>query len=325
MRFPRLRLRLRRGRGRAGTRPSPDRLMVPEGLWLTLPVARLGARLGAMLTDLLLTFGAAIGLLLLLALLEVMPDYNLLGIGSLLFFLIRVPYCAASELAWNGQTLGKRLMKIKVVAHGGGTLTPHALLLRNLMKEAEVFFPLGLVLGGGSGGGFATLITLGWCLATLAVPLCNRHRQRLGDLLAGTHVIVLPQPVLLPDMAAAPGDLSREVISVAPKEALVFLPHQLDHYGALELQTLETLLRVREEVLGPEAFQRNRQIQGEVIEKIRRKIGHAAPVVPEDRRAFLQAFYTAQRAHLERRQLFGDRRADKHHASPPAPPGGAGG
>ena len=34
-------------------------------------------------------------------------------------------------------------------------------------------------------------------LGVLAVPLFNRYRQRLGDMMAGTHVIQLPVPVLL--------------------------------------------------------------------------------------------------------------------------------
>ena len=81
------------------------------------------------------------------------------------------------------------------------------------------------------------------------------------------------------------------------------------------MQTLERLLRVDTGKLAPAAAENHRKTVATIIEKIRRKIGYADPVRPEDHQAFLQAFYTAQRAHLEQRQLFGDRRADKHHAA----------
>ena len=50
---------------------------------------------------------------------------------------------------------------------------------------------------------------------------------------------------------------------------------------------------------------------GKVVENIRRRIDYADKVTPEARVRFLQAFYNAQRAYLEQRQLFGDRRSDK--------------
>ncbi|MFM7445498.1 MAG: RDD family protein, partial [Tabrizicola sp.] len=79
-------------------------------------------------------------------------------------------------------------------------------------------------------------------------------------------------------------------------------------------QTLEGLLRADTGRMSPTAYSNHRKTLATVVEKIRRKIGYADKVDPADHPAFLQAFYTAQRAHLEQRQLFGDRRADKHHA-----------
>ena len=160
----------------------------------------------------------------------------------------------------------------------------------------------------------STLTAFSWVAMAFLIPLLNPHRQRLGDILAGTHVIQLPQPVLLKDLA-------RET-QPEPAEGrkITFLVHQLDHYGAFELQTLEGLLRVDDRNLAPTAYTNHRKTVAEIIEKIRRKIGYADPVLPDDHAAFLRAFYTAQRAHLEQRQLFGDRRANKHHAEadPPA-------
>jgi hypothetical protein len=57
----------------------------------------------------------------------------------------------------------------------------------------------------------------------------------------------------------------------------------------------------------------------DVCEKICRKIGWTAPVPQNQVLPFLHDFYTAQRAFLEREQLYGKGRADKY--SKPGPPG----
>lgn len=294
-------------------RPSPDTILSPEGVPLTLKVAGLGVRIAAQLADLLLTLAAAGAILILLALLELTEPHTLLAIAMLLFFLTRVPYYVVTELLWNGQTLGKRLMKIKVVSHDGRSLSTHAIVLRNLLKEAEIFLPGTLLLALDVASPILSLIALAWVVMAFLIPLLNPWRQRLGDLLAGTHVIHLPQPVLLKDLAQ----------TTIPQESdgtrITFLSHQLDHYGAFELQTLETLLRADPGRMTPVAYANHRATLATIIEKIRRKIGYADPVDPADHPAFLQAFYTAQRAHLEQRQLFGDRRADKHHAEADTP------
>ncbi|MBY6068986.1 RDD family protein [Leisingera aquaemixtae] len=293
--------------------PPAGELVPPEGVPLKLEVAGLGVRLAAQITDVILTLVAAVCLLILVASLGFSAPETLMAIGSLMFFIIRVPYYVLAELAWNGQTVGKRLMKIKVISHDGKSLSTHALVLRNLMKEAEIFLPATLLLTLDAATPLASGLALGWIAAGLMVPLCNRYRQRLGDLMAGTHVIHQPVPVLLQDLAGNPAPRTSR------KEGFVFLAHQLDHYGAFELQTLETLLRAQEA-----SAERGRDLkQGAtieaVVEKIRQKIGYANKVPAAQRLEFLRAFYNAQRAHLEQRQLFGEKRKDKHYTAKDAP------
>ena len=86
-----------------------------------------------------------------------------------------------------------------------------------------------------------------------------------------------------------------------------FLPVHLDFYGRYELQTLEAILR---DTSKSPSYQLE---VTRVAKAIIAKIGYAESVLPSDHPAFLTAFYRAQREHLESRQLFGDKRADKFH------------
>lgn len=286
--------------------PPPGQLLPPEGVPIHLGIAGVGVRMAAQIVDLILTLGAAIALIVLMASLDLTTAATWGAVASMLFFFTRVPYYVLSEIFWNGQTLGKRLMKIKVVSNDGASLTIHALVVRNMMKEAEVFLPGTLLITLDAEEPLYTLIALIWIIGTLIVPLCNKRRRRLGDLIAGTYVIHLPQPVLLADVA------TYAAASSGKKEEFTFLSHHLDHYGAFELQTLEDLLRAQKSGMPYETSKTYADTLAKVVENIRRRIDYADRVEPDQRVRFLQAFYNAQRAYLEQRQLFGDRRSDKH-------------
>ena len=90
-----------------------------------------------------------------------------------------------------------------------------------------------------------------------------------------------------------------------------FTPQQLQAYGAFELQVLEELLRRPHNA-------ETVQVLDEVCDKICRKIGWTAPLPRKDVIAFLRDFYTAERAFLEREQLYGKGRADKYAERTPS-------
>ena len=123
----------------------------------------------------------------------------------------------------------------------------------------------------------------------------NRDRMRAGDLIAGTLVIAVPRQRLL-------GDL------VATRARFLFADHQLGAYGKRELQILEDLLR-------RPGDNETRELLRDVYDRICRKIDWKQPVGPNETALFLRDFYTAQRAFLEREQLFGRPRADKFEAA----------
>ena len=289
-------------------RPGFDEIMPPEGVPLYFEIATFGVRFGAQLVDILITSLAAIALLLFLGSIGLSKPGSMMAIASMLFFLIRIPYYVVTELLWNGQTLGKRMVKIKVIASKSGSLTAQSLVVRNLMKEAEIFLPGTLLLTINATTPIWSLISLAWITGVMAVPLMSRRSQRLGDMIAGTFVIHLPKPILLKDLALA------SKASVPTKSKFTFLAHHLDHYGAFELQTLEDLLRADVRAYNASTAQRRKSTVDAVVKQIRKKIDFADKVLPYENIEFLSAFYNAQRAFLEQRQLFGDKRTNKRHA-----------
>jgi hypothetical protein len=138
------------------------------------------------------------------------------------------------------------------------------------------------------------LAYLGWMGVVSALPLFNRDHRRAGDLIGGTVVIAIPKRRLLAELSEA-------------RAAYAFNRRQLEAYGVFELQVLEEVLR---RPPSPETT----RILGDVCLRICRKIGREGAAPIEDARAFLTDFYAAERAHLEREQLFGVYREDKESA-----------
>lgn len=270
----------------------------PEGVPIRFVRATLGARILAQLLDFLFTYGTLLAVLFLALYLSTMSWDTLVALFAVLSFLLRIPYYILTELVWNGRTIGKRILKIRVMAMNGRRLDAHQIVVRNLLKEAEVFTPIMLIFGVIGSSGWLRLGMFAWLLIVLAVPLFSRHGQRLGDMIAGTAVVRLPR-------LAQTDELTEQAKPVA--DQFIFQPHHLEHYGQFELQSLEDILR------DARKNRHGQQRDIDISKVIRRKIGFAERIADADARAFLSAFYNAQRAHLEARQIFGDRRADKFH------------
>ena len=97
----------------------------------------------------------------------------------------------------------------------------------------------------------------------------------------------------------------QEASPATNKKGYIFAAEHLSHYGVYELQVLEDFLRKDEEIGRYEAVE---TISG----KIQRKIGWKPPAGHKvNHSRFLQDFYSAQRALLEEKMLFGKKREDK--------------
>lgn len=271
-------------------------VVTPEGVVVHVRLASAAARGGALMLDLVILFVALIAL----ALLTVLAGSPLGRAGGVLaLFGLRTFYFSGFELAWNGRTPGKRMTGLRVVNRRGGTLTPAAVIARNLMREVELFLPLSIAITGGAGvttdpWTFAALLI--WVCVLAFLPLFNRDRLRAGDMVAGTWVIIEPKPALLP-----------ELVSDAAPSAYRFTTQQLAVYGVKELQVLEEVLR------SPQASRQ--ALERDVAQRIARKIRYPdAEAVARDAEKFLEAFYAAQRRRLEAELAFGRRRRDKYDA-----------
>ncbi len=282
--------------GRGGRR---ERMLVtPDGVPLRIEVADPGERASAFAADFIVT---AVGAYLLLVaarflfeLLGGAPGEVTLAAATFAAFLVRNAYFVCFEMLWSGTTPGKRALGLRVIDRHGGALSAAAVVARNLTREVEIFFPLGMIVSAGSWlfAPWEIFPVALWLLLTSALPLLNRDRLRAGDLIGGTIVIAVPKKVLLDEL-------------VLDKRAFRFSDEQLQRYGILELHVLEDVLR------RTDPFSREPLVL-EIAQRIARKIGWPAPVEPRTAYTFLRDFYAAQREYLELRKHLGDERADKH-------------
>jgi len=278
-------------RMRAASAKKIREFVTPEGVDLQLRIASSGLRLGALIVDLLVISAV----LLLFSIFMAWVGFSASGdiavtIWMLGAFVLRTFWFIGFELGSRAATPGKRLMGIRVVARDGGRLTADAVVARNLIRELELFLPL-MMLGVGAAedmvSGWTVLAGVIWSLTLSLFLLFNRDRMRMGDLIAGTWVVM-----------AQRAKLDSDITTAAEAGAMQFSDAELSVYGIFELQELERILRGRD----PRAMR-------EVADTIRAKIGR--PVAEEDD-VFLLSYYRQLKARLERGLLFGKRREDKY-------------
>ena len=309
-------------------------LVTPEQVLLRFDLASIGARASALLIDASILVVAALGIVFLFSYLVENHGGWFAPIEVLLLFALRNFYFIYMEVRFSGQTLGKRLVGIRVVARDGGALGAGLVFARNLTRELEFIIPMALAVSGTAVSGVATwvveLAAILWIVVMLGIPLRTRSHARLGDLIAGTIVVQVPRPVLLSDLtdrevarpatsAGSAGSTESEgsaesTASAAPtgtassdaslhSDGPVFTREQLDVYGIHELQVLEDVLR---RPIGDVDY----RLLDRLARTIQRKIGWNSAERYHSRE-FLTAFYAAQRGRLEKELAFGRRRERK--------------
>lgn len=282
------------------TRVTVREVTTPEGVPLPFEVASSGDRFGGFFLDTLIQF--AVMFVVSMLAMSAAPagvDGWTLAVFLLVFLFLRNFYFTWFELRWQGATPGKRVTRTRVMDAQGGPLRADAVLVRNLMRELETWLPLSVLLVPDQiwpdAPPWARLVSGFWALVFALLPLFNRYRMRVGDIVAGTIVVRAPRAFLLADLGG------KEVRRAAATYR--FTERQLDVYGIYELQVLEDLLR------RGQALHKDRALRA-VCERIRKKIGWTGGEVQTER--FLREFYAALRARLEQKMLLGKRKADKY-------------
>lgn len=134
------------------------------------PVAGLGERVAARLIDLALFFVSFILIIIVLSITGIMET------GEFAFVVIAsvyggcyVFYDLICEIFWNGQSIGKRLLKIKVISLDGAQASIGQYFMRWVFRIVDFSFT----------GSLCALI----CVAV------SEKKQRVGDMVAGTTLI----------------------------------------------------------------------------------------------------------------------------------------
>ena len=198
-------------------------ITTPEGVRLDLTVAGMGSRIAAATIDFFLQAIVMIVAIIAIASAGFDGDSTVLLIGllSLLGFLVFFGYPILTEVLWEGKSVGKAAVGLRVVRTDGGGIGFVASLIRNVLRLVD-FLPSAYGVG-------------------FVVAMINDKGQRLGDLAADT--IVVRQPKVkastsraalfnfnLPPPAAVPWDVS----AVTPDEVAA-LRHYAERRQSLEL------------------------------------------------------------------------------------------
>lgn len=142
-------------------------------------VASIGERILAVIVD------YAIIVAYIFLIIELIDAFNLEGgfgdVGALVFYLPLFFYDPVCEIFFNGQSFGKKAMRIRVVKLDGSEPTLGSYLLRWMLRLVDSFPPPLYMVG-------------------LFVVAVSGKGQRLGDMAAGTTVIKLKPRVLLEDV-----------------------------------------------------------------------------------------------------------------------------
>jgi uncharacterized RDD family membrane protein YckC len=152
-------------------------IQTPEGIAFSLPLACPVTRCLAWVID----FACIMGLISVVSDFLRLASLISLDLGRALsivaYFVLQIGYGIVCEWSWRGQTVGKRLLGLRVMDTQGLRLQFSQVVLRNLLRIVDSL-PAFYLVGG-------------------VVCLLNARAQRLGDLIANTIVVrhrKLPEP-----------------------------------------------------------------------------------------------------------------------------------
>ncbi len=199
----------------------------PENVVFGYEVAGLGSRFLATLIDTTLLiiilsiasafFGSAAGL----------AGNAAIALLTLVNFVILWGYYIWFEARWNGQTPGRRALKIRIVRNDGSPMRLSENITRNLLRIVD-FMPLFYAVG-------------------MVSMLINKQSRRLGDLAAGTVAVRDEDTVTLANVTS---EDYRIVTRTAVPQEILDLP--VSRLKAADIHVMKDYIRRREEIVNRE-------------------------------------------------------------------------
>jgi uncharacterized RDD family membrane protein YckC len=160
-------------------RANVMKIQTPEGITFPLLLASPIVRCFATLFDQVCISIAILILLFGLSFIQAFSGDLYVAILTIAYFVFSIGYPILTEWLWRGQTLGKRVFRLRVMDVQGLRLQFSQIAIRNLLRFVDSL-PLFYVVGG-------------------ITSSISRHYQRLGDLAANTIVVRMPQTIV-PDV-----------------------------------------------------------------------------------------------------------------------------
>jgi uncharacterized RDD family membrane protein YckC len=243
----------------------------PEQVELRFPIAGIGSRFLALLTDTVLQGAAVLVLFLVFVLIastvptaprstvpaDTAAKWFIAGV-VLFYFLLYWGYYSLFEAFWNGQTPGKRLLKIRVIKDSGRQITLFEALARNLIRVIDAlpsFYLIGVI-----------------------SMLCNKEQKRLGDFVAGTIVVHErgdEQPLMSHNSRTFTASLYPQPLEESRKPVGVLLP--ADGVARLDAGDLNVIDTFFSRALDLD-LEKRAEIAGRIAERMSKKMQVPLPV-----------------------------------------------
>ena len=163
-------------------------IVTPENIAFEYRLAGPFRRLPAFLIDFLLRIAVWMILAIVLSLFDFTfsTEGTFTSLVLIAAFLMEWLYGGVMETYWNGQTIGKMLMRIRVISADGQPINALQAMMRNFLRFADMMpmVPIGAL------SEEPNPLAVPTFAFALIVPMLNSRFQRLGDIVCGTMVVV---------------------------------------------------------------------------------------------------------------------------------------
>ncbi len=158
----------------------------PEGISFSLLLASPVTRFFAWVIDLAcISIAASVLSYVIVSIFSLFGSGFAMAMATIAYFIISIGYPIVLEWYWRGQTLGKRLLKLRVMDEQGLRLQFSQIVIRNLLRFVDAL-PLFYLVGG-------------------VVCAVSKRAQRLGDYAANT-IVIRTRPTIEYDLKSVSSD-----------------------------------------------------------------------------------------------------------------------